>query len=88
MLCLVLLENSCTASPGRGVTDYVPSTNCILLFHNVMYYYITRQWCPQRVMYKTVVSSESAYVQMCNSDVVYDKGELILSRYVAEAITT
>ena len=38
--------------------------------------------------YKTVVSSETAYVQMYNSDVVYDKCELILSRYVAEAITT
>ena len=28
-------------------------------------------------MYKTVVFSETAYVQMYNSDVVYDKGELI-----------
>ena len=44
--------------------------------------------CYVLLYYKTVVSSETAYVQKYNSDVVYDKCELILSRYVAEAITT
>ena len=57
------LGNSCATGQWRGHIDCVPRTNCTLLFHNVMYYYITRQWSPQRVMYKTV-SLETAYVQM------------------------
>ena len=46
---VVFLKNSCTTCPWRGHIDCVPSTNFILLFHNVMYCYITRQWSPQRL---------------------------------------
>ena len=47
---VVYLGNSCATGPRRDHNiDCVPSTNCILLFHNVMYCYITRQWSPQRL---------------------------------------
>ena len=37
---------------------------------------------------KTLMSSETEYVQMYNSDIFCDKGNLILSSYVAESIAT
>ena len=43
------LGNSCATGPRRDHIDSVPRTNCILLFHNIMYYYITRRWSPQRL---------------------------------------